>query len=266
MLVNEGFNKKLMLDNISFMLKELGKKIGELESEAGVSPGYISRTSKDNNAKPGIDFIIKVAESLNTSVDTLVSVDLASLTPTERYLLAFLEKLKSDTTKDKLDWERESADSLNGQEPDINGYVPHPLFSYETFYEEGEEDYPNKVSKVVFISQSYGCHTYINGDCFKLSLKNGAALYLLSISKSVYYRNDPDAFAKELWMYKPQVGAQFLCCNRYASPLAAAVNDLYFIVKEFMKHPKIKNDLRFVIDAFMQDDLGNSVDNGELAF
>ena len=90
------FNKQLMLDNISFMLKEFGKKIGELEAEAGVSPGYISRTSKDDKAKPGIDFIVKVAEALNTSVDTLLNIDLSGLTPTERYLISFLEKLKSE--------------------------------------------------------------------------------------------------------------------------------------------------------------------------
>ena len=85
------FDKKRMLENISFLLKEKGKKIGELETEAGVSVGYISRTSKDENAKPGIDFILKVAEALNISVDMLLKVDLTDLTPTEKYLLSFFE-------------------------------------------------------------------------------------------------------------------------------------------------------------------------------
>ena len=48
------FNKQLMLDNISFLLKEFGKKIGELEAEAGVSPGYISRISKDGPSRVSI--------------------------------------------------------------------------------------------------------------------------------------------------------------------------------------------------------------------
>ena len=52
--MNIEFNKQLMLDNISFLLKESEKKIGELESEAGVSAGYISRISKEGNTKPGI--------------------------------------------------------------------------------------------------------------------------------------------------------------------------------------------------------------------
>lgn len=260
------FNKQLMLDNIYFMLKEFGKKIGELEAEAGVSPGYISRTSKDDKAKPGIDFIVKVAEALNTSVDTLLNIDLSGLTPTERYLISFIEKLKRDTADDKLEWIRSSADSLNRMECDMNGYVEHPLFSYETFMEQGEGDYPEEVSRVVFISHAFDVHTYITDDCFSLRLKNGAILYLMDFSKSIHRVNDLDAYAREIWMYKPQVGAQYMCSNRDNSPLAALVDDLYTVVKEFSKHPKIKKGLQEAIDAFMRDDLEDDDDNGELPF
>ena len=260
------FNKKLMLDNIMFMLRELGKKIGELETEAGVSPGYISRTSKDSNAKPGIDFIVRVADALNTSVDTLLSVDLAGLTPTERYLIAFIQKLKDDTISDKLDWVRESADSLNRLDCDCNGWVPHPLFSYETFYEQTECEYPEEVSRAVFVSHSFDCHTAIVGDCFNLRMKNGAILYLMKISKSVHRAGDHEAYATELWMYKPQVGVQFLSSTKSRPDLAIKVDDLYWTVKEFAKHPKIKRDLRETIDAFMRDDWQDDSNDDELPF
>jgi hypothetical protein len=36
---------------------------------------------------------MKAAEALNVSVDTLLRVDMSSLTPTEQYLITFLEKL-----------------------------------------------------------------------------------------------------------------------------------------------------------------------------
>lgn len=248
------FNKKLMLDNISFMLKEVGKKIGELEAEAGVSTGYISRTSKDDNTKPGIDFVINVAEALGTSVDTLINVNMAELTPTELYLVSFLEKLKKDTVADKLGWNRESADILNRLEPDINGYADHPLFSFETFFEQGETEYPDEVSKVVMMSHSYDCHTYIAGDCFNFRMKNGAILYIMNISKSFYRINDTDAYAKEVWMYKPNIGKQFLYSNKKQTTLARLVDDLYATVSEFAKHPKIKSDLRDVIDSYINDD------------
>ena len=149
------FNIQIMLDNIYFLLEKSGKKIGELEGEAGVSAGYISRISKDGNTKPGIEFIMKVADSFNVCLDTLLKVELAKMTPTERYLAFFFEKLIKDTLEDKLDWDKESADQLNRLESDINGYSDHPLFNYETFFEEDENGYPLEVSRVVFNSHSY---------------------------------------------------------------------------------------------------------------
>ena len=249
------FNKQLMLDNIAYLLKETGKKIGELETESGVSTGYISRISKEGNTKPGIEFIMNVADSLNVSINTLLNVDLIAMTPNERYLLSFLKKLNKDTINDKLDWNRESAEQLNRVEIDINRNSAHPLLSYETFYEEGEGDYPNEVSRVVLVSRSFGCKTAINGDCFNLRLKNGSVLYLMNISKSVYRTNDTNAFAKEIWMYTPDTGSNFLCSNNVNSPLADLVDELYATVSENMKHPRIDRELQYVIDAFMNDDI-----------
>jgi len=264
--MNREFNKQLMLDNISFLLKESEKKIGELETEAGVSAGYISRISKEGNTKPGIEFIMKVAYSLNTSIDTLLNVDLTEMTPTERYLVSFLEKLNKDTLDDKLDWNRESADRLNRAETGINGNPYHPLLSYETFYEESETEYPEEVSRVVFVSNTFDCRTFINGDCYNLRLKNGTILYLMNISKSVHRVNDPDAFAKEIWMYTPGAGINFLCSNVDASPLADLVNSLYTTVSEHMKRPRIKQELKYVIDAFMENDVNDDDDYKEIQF
>ncbi|HHY08673.1 MAG TPA: helix-turn-helix transcriptional regulator [Corynebacteriales bacterium] len=261
--MTEEFNKKIMLDNISFLLNESGKKIGELETEAGVSTGYISRISKDEKTKPGIEFIMKVAESLNTSIDTLLKVELGEMTPTERYLVSFLEKLNKDTLDDRLDWNIESADELQRVETDMNGYVDHPLLSYETFYEESECEYPEEVSRVVFISKSFDCRTAINGDCFNLRLKNNSYLYIMNISKSVHNVNDSDAFAKEIWMYTPGVGASYLCSNKDVSPLALLVENLYLTVSERMKHPRIKNELKYIIDSFMEGDIEDDISDDE---
>ena len=264
--MSKEFNKQLMLDNISYLLKETGKKIGELESDAGVSPGYISRISKEGNTKPGIDFIMNAADSLNVSINTLLNVDLTEMTPSERYLLSFLEKLNKDTIGDKLDWNSESADRLNRAESDINGNSDHPLLSYETFYEEGETEYPDEVSRVVLVSKSFGCKTAINGDCFNLRLKNGSILYLMNISKSVHQVNDPDAFAIEIWMYVPGTGSNFLCRNNAISPLADSVDELYTTVSERMKHPRIKQELQYVIDSFMKDDVSDDDDDDTIPF
>jgi len=257
--MTDEFNKQIMLDNISFLLNESGKRIGELETEAGVSAGYISRITKEEKMKPGIEFIMKVAESLNISIDTLLNVDLGEMTPTERYLVSFLEKLNKDTLDDKLDWNVETADELNRMETDMNGYVEHPLFNHETFYEESECEYPDEVSRVVFTSRSFGCRTAVKGDCFNLRLKNKSFLYIMNISKSVHNVNDSDAFAKEIWMYTPEVGTSYLCSNKDVSPLAILVENLHLTISERMKHPRIKNELKYIIDSFMEDDMNDDV-------
>ena len=89
--MGKSFDKNLMLANIYYLIKEQGRKIGEVENDAGMSSGYLSRVSKDQFTKPGIDFIFNVANILKVSIDTLVGVDLTALTPTEEYLLRFME-------------------------------------------------------------------------------------------------------------------------------------------------------------------------------
>lgn len=64
------------------------------------------------------------------------------------------DKLKEDTLKDRLDWNRETAFNLNRMEPDRNGFVYHPLFAEETFYEETDCEYPQEVTKIVFNSKT----------------------------------------------------------------------------------------------------------------
>lgn len=263
-----NFNKEILFDNIAYLIKERGMKIGELEAAAGVSSGYISRTSKEGGTKPGIDFIMNAAAALNVSIDTLLRVDLTSLTPTEQYLVSFLEKLKTDTVNDKLDWNCETAEYLNYRlETDMNGYCAHPLFSQETFLEPGETEYPDEVTRVVFISKSYDVHTYIQGDCFNLRLKNGAYLYIMNISRSIGTNKDPSNFAIEIWLCpKNGWGKQCLCSTGDLAAISELINDLYDAVTENARHPKVSKPLRDVIDAFMRDDLEDDEDADEMPF
>ena len=77
--------------------------------------------------------------------------------------------------------------------------------------------------------------------------------------------NDPDAFAKEVWMYS-QGTSQFRCCSRDASPIGTLVESLYSAICENSKHPKIKKDFQYIINAFMQDDIEDDNDDDNLPF
>lgn len=252
--MNREFDKKVMLENISYLIREKERKIGELETEAGVSAGYISRIQKDASAKPGIDFVVRIAAALNMTVDTLLFTNLVALTPTERYLISFIEKLKGDTSSDKLSWNRESREELNNLTADDNGYVDHNLFEIKTFVLDDLDLYEQQITKVAFQSQSFGCSNFIDDDCYNLRMKNDTILYLMHIEKCSHPSADPDAHAIELWMYDGRK-AHFLCSDRSSPELSTLIHDMYFIVGEYAKHPKLNKELRRAIDAFMQDDL-----------
>ena len=259
----KNFNKTLCFSNIRELLRQNPDvKIGQIEKEASIRLGYMSRLEKvGNTSEPSMEFIVSAAKLLKVSVDTLISVDLTGLTPTEQYLVNFFDKLKADTLKDRLDWNRETAFNLNRIERDMDGSIWHPLFDEETFYEESGCEYPNEVTRIVFNSKTFGPKTYITDDCFNLRLKNGTTLYLMDIEKSVHKTDDMSAYAKEAWMYVPYKGAQLLVASQDDTPVAPLLEVLFSTVKERMEHPKVNIDVVYAIDAFMKDDVSDDDDN-----
>ena len=216
----------------------------------------MSRLEKgDNAAEPSVEFIVTAAKLLNVSVDTLISMDLANLTSTEKYLVSFIEKLKSDTIQEKIYWNVETQFDLDRQLVDCNGESTHPLFSLETYYRQSECEYPDEVTDNVYVSKTFGPNTSINGDCYNLRLKNGSTFYLMNIVKDVHRVGDNSAFVKEAVMYVPRGRTQVLATTQDDYPIGHLLEELYSTVKDRMKHPQVNNDVMTAIDAFMKDDL-----------
>lgn len=251
-VMDEKYNSKILFDNIDFLIKSENRKIGEVESEAGVSAGYISRTSKDGGSKPGIEFIMNIAKVLNVSIDTLLKIDLSALTPTERYIMSFLEKLEKDTTNDSLPWERKSAETFEESYHVTHGNVT--LIRKKLTCREKDDYVENNASRTPFVSNSFGDNTEIYGDCFSLKLQNHTFLYFMNLSKLSSSSNDLEEFAKEVWIIKSGI-PHFLCSNYGNKKMTDAVNNLYEAVIENVKHPKIEPDIRKIIDSFMQGDI-----------
>lgn len=254
---HKNFNKTICFSNIRELLKDNSDvKIGQIEKEAGIRLGYMSRLEKgDNAAEPSVEFIVTAAKLLNVSVDTLISMDLANLTSTEKYLVSFIEKLKSDTIQEKIYWNVETQFDLDRQLVDCNGESTHPLFSLETYYRQSECEYPEEVTDNVYVSKTFGPNTSINGDCYNLRLKNGSTFYLMNIVKDVHRVGDNSAFVKEAVMYVPRGKTQVLATTQDEYPIGQLLEELYSTIKERMKHPQVNNDVMTAIDAFMKDDL-----------
>lgn len=257
----KNFDKKVCFSNIRELLsKNNDVKIGQIEREAGVRLGYMSRLEKEGNtAEPSMEFIVSAAKLLHVSIDTLISVNLTDLTPTEQYIAKFFDKLKEDTLSDKLDWVRENAVALNNLASPKFGGIVHPLFDEETFYEENGSDYPDGVIRMVFNSKSFGSSTVISDDCFNLRLKNGTTLYLMDIKNGDTSVGFSLPCAKEAWIYVPSKGCQLLVAPQDEPSLVSLLEALFTTVTERMKHPKLNKDVMYAIDAFMNGDLEDDV-------
>lgn len=249
------FDRKILLNNITSRARKLGIKMGDLESNAGVSPGYFSRLNKeDNKASPGIEVICSVAEQLNVLVDDLVSVDFSALTPTQEYLLSFMNKLIKDTQTDQVEWGCETRDEINNIDTDYNGNIPHPLLTWESYtdsYPGGEGD---QVSRVLFRSYGYDYNTQAFGNWYNLRLKNGVFVYVMHVGMYRYTDRSHEIDDKEMWMWNPRSGRQFICSNKYQQPFSDKLDILYDEIEKAMQRPQIRRDLRYSIDAFMKND------------
>lgn len=255
---SKKFNKYLAFANIRELLKNSNVKIGHIEKEAGCQPGYMSRLEKPGSAsEPSVEFLVTAARLLNVSLDMLVSLDLSTLSATEKYILSFIEKLQKDTVAGKLEWNKETATELNNIEPEPEGYVPHPLFD---FYMHPEEKNPKILgSRICMYSDTFEAETSIHNDCYNLTLKNGARLYLMDICKNVHVSGNVNFYAKEIWMYKPHEGSSCLITNKNQE-YGDYVQILFEVVSAYMSRPRIKKGFKSVIDAFMADDFEDDLD------
>lgn len=235
------FDRKICISNIYALAKERNVKIGDLEKEGGMSVGYLSRLSKeDNTSVPSIEFIASAAEQLGVSVESLISHDFTKFTPTESYLMSFLEKLHKDTMTDKLYWIKQSLMYLNTLEADeYGGDIDHPLF--DIFWEDGESD-PTYCSR-------FGQSRTVVGDCFFLRLTSWESIYLMKVS-------DPNEGAV-IELYLVQNGIVNALCQSGGNSriFQFALDCLYSAVSESCKHPKLDGSVMSAIDAFMDNRL-----------
>lgn len=107
------FDNELLGKNIKFLASKNSLKIGEIEKEAGVSPGYISRlsSSKNDATYKLMDLIFFLSDKTDVSVLTLLTVDIAQLTKSEAYLTKFLEKLCRETKDEIIYWQTKQPNS-----------------------------------------------------------------------------------------------------------------------------------------------------------
>ncbi len=102
------FDSSVLSDNVNFLAKKHGMRVGELEETIGVSAGYLSRTIKENSKKKiSIDVVWKIARLFDKDMNTLIGRRLRNHQSNTDLLERFLDKLKDDTSECYLTWENE---------------------------------------------------------------------------------------------------------------------------------------------------------------
>lgn len=265
-----AFDKTRCLTNIYYLARQKGIKIGDLEADANVSTGYFSRLNKDDNKTvPSIETLLLVADKLGVSVDALVHRDYSTPTPSERYLLDFLDKLTIRTDEDdSIEWKRTPLAVLQSIDCDRDGYVDHPLFFADYGpLPDGEDGYRIHYSSLFRKAEPMKpC-----GDGFVLDIGRGSELYLMKVVLADD-TSDPDIdFEYELYIHTRSEMKGLCHTNaRTVTPglFDSLLQHLYNSAAESSSHVRLGDDIKGILDSFLAGGTEEyvQVDDDELPF
>lgn len=147
-------SKEIIGSNIKTLAKYYGFNISDIEKEANVSTGYLSRITCNRNSQssPLIDLLLVASQIFHVSIDSLVSLDFKKLAnPEKMRLQCFLEALLTLTNRDQIKWERCSGREICTEEYASGFFCKYDkdicFYIFEFDFED--EDFPGYT---VFIS------------------------------------------------------------------------------------------------------------------
>lgn len=164
--MQRSISKKRIGMNIKALAKWYGFGIGEIENDAGVSKGYLSRLAKDpkSDSSPIIDLLLTASDKFKVSIDSLVSMDFNKIADSAKMRLhGFFETLLYLSNRDRLEWKRTDGKGIYEAkteaafETEYNADISFYIFQLNI----SEEEFPsysfyiknkNAISKVVSIN------------------------------------------------------------------------------------------------------------------
>jgi transcriptional regulator with XRE-family HTH domain len=254
----EAFDKKRCLDNIYFLAKQKSIKIGDLEAAANVSAGYLSRANKeDNTSKLTIDLIAAIAQTLEISIDRLVSYDLSGLSPNERRIIAFVEKLIRDTADGAVDWEKKEPAAVGSIECYGDGTTSDCLYLCKN-----QEPY--------YHSYFFPGHlTRQSGESYTYDMDEGTRIILTKVHHDDAQGDDFELYFLIWDDYSHNSSMEPVCGTSPTKETSfdALLKHFYDTVADSCRNVKLSPLVRNIINRYMGDQPDNhSNDDGELPF
>ena len=250
------FDKSRLISNIYYLAKKKNIKIGDIETKAGVSLGYISRLNKEENKTvPNIEFLVSVANSLGVSLDSLLENDFSTRTFDENKIISFLDKLTAQTKAYQIAWECETADDIFSH--DENEYTRRPVMYHRKN--------PDKESSEYYFNSFYhqkNKRTKI-ADSYHAVLNPTTDLFLVESIFSACI-NGESVMPYDLELYMCVSGKLYPVCSQYRdententtfipTPFVNLMDALYTAVKETVSQSNLSLEARNAIDFYLKD-------------
>ncbi len=246
------YNRSRMIQNIYSIAKTKGKKIGDIETAAGVSAGYISRLAKDDSKGAfTVDLLASIAEQLGVTLDVLAFTDDGQLTENEAGMLTFLDRLTVDTEKYELEW-----NLLDPRIQDDSFLFEHPLFRVR---DDGCSEDPNGNYHYYSYTQ-YDSRFFppkeakINGNCYKAKIDDysNTRIYLMNVR---LYGNVFDTQKKGFEIYfiaREETVTPIMCSLMTCDQLTDAIARLYNAVESARSHLTVSDNVRNIMNRYLK--------------
>ncbi len=248
------FDKRRCMSAIYAIAKEKGVKIGDLEKEAGVSTGYLSKLNKEENtSSPSIELLVAAARLLGVTVDMLIYSEYEGLSANEKYVLKFMDKLVNDTLSGELQWEKETKKQLLNVDCGYDqgeAYAAHPLFDVkEVPIEEGRYRLEPCYCSRFFPEGD----TLIAGDGFHAALSpSDAELYIMKVDNEIANMeigyDQFEVYLVNRGSVKPLGCSDFVC-----GEISRQIQNLYKVIVDADSNLGINDEVKGIIDLYMMD-------------
>ena len=242
------FNRNRLLNNINNLIAKKKLKKNEVETNSGVSVGYLSRLAKpDNDSMPSVDFVWRVARELGVTMDALIDYDFTNHNEEQLLITNFIQELSRKTDEYELDWNRAiNDDSLVFRI--TNGEYKCPLFIKN---KAGEYCYKSKFFKYADIR--------LAGNCYDANLSPEERVYLMDVEGDFY--NSADRFW-EIYVIEHYI-AEMTFADKYdivpiittrgvGRSLTPMIDDLANNIEKHENELKVSREALEVINRFMR--------------
>ena len=195
-----------------------------------------------------VEFLVTAAKLLQVPVDYLIKGSAAAVTPTEKYILSFLDKLIVDTQDGTLPWQGETTIVLS-QVPVWNanhGLAAHPLYSATYDVDATPFSY--------YVSRFYkGEPVRPTATCYNVTLRDfSTQVYIMSCSmdRSDYSGEIIPSFY-EVYLVKTSPQNEVIplfCTTKACDAVNNRLDDLIGSINMMEAHVQVDSRARSIID------------------